>query len=186
MKKFLGLFLIVLYVGCSFAAAQISITQSTKPFAEFDSYLKKEQKGIISGDEKLVTLFNAERKRLGEDFAFEVVKYLGRDLEKHYWVSLYLEDKDFVQGNARLPDFSLRILQAAIDLIENEDVEDKSMSNVAIYATAAILSKKQKQAALAKQYKAKAEALLKKDDTYQGTFPALTEEDRAIYDGIKN
>ena len=179
MKKFLGLFLIVLYASCSLVSAQ-----SNTPFAELDHHVKTEQKGFWGGEESTVTLFNAARKRLGKNFETELMKYLGEDIEKHYWISAYLNYEDYLQGNERLPELSLRIKQKALALIETLPKEDTIGSVVGLNVTAAILSKQLKMDALAKSYKAKAESLAK-DEAYMGTFPALSDEDRAIYDAIK-
>lgn len=180
MKKLLGLFLVMLFVSCSFVSAQ-----SGNAFAELDQHVKTEQKGFFGGEETTVTLFNAVRKSLSKNFETELFKYLGNDVDKHYWISLYLEDKDYLQGNERLPELSLRIKQRALSMAETQEEEDTFLSIIGLNVTAAILSKQLKQDALAKSYKAKAEALLKQNEAYQGTFPALREEERAIYDAIE-
>lgn len=186
MREIPGLLFIILVAGYTFAAAQFAapVQLYNKPFAAFDNYVKTEQKGMLGGDEKLATLFNAERIRLGNDFGTELVKYLGDDLEKHYWIPLYLTEKEYLPGNDPMPEFALRILQHAVNLIENEKAEDKMMNTVGIYVYAAILSKKLKQDAQAKKYKAKSESLSKKDE-FMGTFPALSEEESNIYESIK-
>ena len=180
MKIFLGLFLIALVAGCTLVGAQTS-----SPFAELDRHVKTEQKGFWGGDDSTVTLFNAARKRLGKNFEAELMKYLGEDVEKHYWISAYLDYDDYLQGSERLPQLSLRIKQRGLSLIEKLPEEDTFSSVVGLNVTAAILSKKLKLDAEAKAYKAKAENLIKKE-AYQGTFPALDEADRAIYDAIEN
>jgi hypothetical protein len=181
MKKFLGLFLSVLFASGSLVSAQ-----SNEPFAELDRYVKTEQNGFFSGEESTVTLFNAERIRLGKNFETELLKYLGKDIEKHYWISAYLDYEEFLQGNERLPQLSLRIKQRGLSLIETQKEEDTFSSVIGLNVTAAILSQKLKLPAQAKSYKAKAENLMKKDDAYRGTFPALDDADRAIYDAIEH
>ena len=180
MKKFLGLFLCVLLVGCTFAAAQ-----TAAPFAELDRHVKTEQNGFFSGEETTVNLFNAERKRLGKNFETELLKYLGKDVAKHYWISLFLDMEDFLQGNERLPQLSLRIKQRGLSLLEDQTEEDAFLNAVSLNVTAAILSEQLKMHDLAKSYKAKAEGLMKKDEIYKAGFPALSDEERAVYEAIK-
>jgi hypothetical protein len=179
MKKTIGLFLMVFCVSCVLVCAQ-----TKAPFAELDRHIKTAQNGFWGGDDSIVTLFNAERKRLGKNFEAELMKYLGNDVEKHYWISAFLDYEDYLQGNERLPQLALRIKQRGLTIIENLSEEDAFSNIVGLNVTAAILSKKLKMDAQAKSYKAKAEALLKKDELYRGTFPALDDEDRAIYDAI--
>lgn len=178
MKTLFGLFLITLFLGCTFASAQ-----SSAPFAELDEHIKTERNGYFGGDETTVALFNAERERLGKNFETELFKYLGKDAEKHKWIALYLKDEDYLQGNEPLLQLSLRILQRGLDLIETQK-EDESRSATSLNVYAALLSLKLKMPAQARAHKAKVEELLKKGDDYLGTFPALSDKDRAIYDSI--
>lgn len=178
MRKFLGLFLSFLLLGFSSALAQ-----SDKPFAELDRYAKTGS-GLFNHSDKTVSLFNAERKRLGANFENQLIGYLGGDVDKYYWISLYLSEKDYVQDNKPLPELALRIMQMGLEITQTHS-DDVSVINImGLNVNAAILSKKLKKNDLAKKYKAAAESLLGKDE-YLGTFPALNDKDREIYDSIK-
>src|SRR5688572_11717419 len=113
MSKSLVLFLIVLFASCALVSAQDSA-----PFAELDRHVKTTQNGYFGGEEATVTLFNNERKRLGKNFESALLKYLGEDLDKHYWISLYVEVENYLQGNERLPQLSLRIKQKGLAVAE--------------------------------------------------------------------
>lgn len=95
------LFLVfIFFVSYSFVAAQ-----TTKPFAELDRQVKVQRGGFNGSKQPLAAAFNAERKRLGKQFETELLKYLGDDVEKHYWISTFLEADSYLQGNAPLPHF---------------------------------------------------------------------------------
>ena len=159
--------------------------EEEKPFAEVDRRLSK--KGwFVSQEPELIAAFNRERRRLGNRFEPELLKYLDDgDPDKHYWISFYVADEDFLQGNAPLPLLSLLIKQQGLALLEGNRDEDGLSSVVALNATAAVLSEQLNFHALARFYKAKAEAFaVENNDAYTGGFPAITEAERKIYDRI--
>lgn len=160
--------------------------QAVKPFAEVDRKLSK--KGwFVSQEPALVTAFNRERRRLGNRFEAELLKYLDDgDADKHYWISSYVEDEYYLQGNAPLPQLSLLIKQQGLALLDGKQDEDSLSSVVALSVTTAVLCEQLNFHALARFYKAKAEAFaVENNDVYTGGFPAITEAERKIYDRIK-
>jgi hypothetical protein len=175
-------FLILLTCGVHSLAAG----QHTRPFAEVERHVKAQRSGWDGSKERLVTLFNAERRRLGKRFEAELLRYLDdADVAKHYWISSFLEAQDYLQGNAPLPYLSLLIKQQALSLLENRSDQDSLMSVVSLSVTAAVLSEQLNFRALAKSYKAKAEDLLAKDEDYGAGFPAMSEEERKLYRAIE-
>jgi hypothetical protein len=170
----------------TFGGHSLAAGQSARPFAEVERQVKTQTAGWDGWQPRLVTLFNAERKRLGRRFEAELLKYLeDGNIAKHYWISSFLEAKDYLQGNAPLPYLSLLIKQQALSLLENRSDQDSLMSVVSLSVTAAVLSEQLNFRALAKSYKAKAEDLLAKDEDFGGGFPAMGEEERKLYRAIE-
>src|SRR5436305_14053671 len=73
------------------------------PFAELDRHVRMEQGGWAGDEGRLSGYFNNERKRLGSRFETELMKYIRGDVEKHYWISFFLEDSSYLHGNTPLP-----------------------------------------------------------------------------------
>lgn len=91
--------------------------RSTAPFADLDRQVK-EQAGGWDGDKSVLSpIFDKERRRLADGFVPELLKYLEGDVEKHYWVSSFLEWPGYLHGNKPLPHLSLLIRQQALALL---------------------------------------------------------------------
>jgi|ERR1044072_282388 hypothetical protein len=63
------------------------------PFVIFEKAIKDERGGLAGNKEHLSTVFNAERKRLGDRFESELMKWLGSDVERHYWMCSFSKVK---------------------------------------------------------------------------------------------
>jgi hypothetical protein len=84
MKK-LTIFFII------FAALSISLRAQSQPFEKFTQAVREEKGGFAGNKELLTTIFNQERIRIGADFETELWKYLDDEVEKHYWIGIFLE-----------------------------------------------------------------------------------------------
>ena len=116
MKKFLLICVLIL-------AAAICTAAQAAPFSSIDEFLSRNG-GEFNNREEIVRLFNQERVRLGESFEAELWKYLGDDIEKHYWISAFLDWKEYLHGNKPLPELSFKIRQRGVELIgDTEDLE---------------------------------------------------------------
>ena len=155
------------------------------PFAVMDK-LVKEKPMVWAGDkQRLSTIFDDERKRLGDQFEPELLKWLGNDPEKHYWISAFIECEDYLHGNKRLPQLSLLIKQQGLSLVQGkQDVQSRGYV-VGLSITAAVLSEELGLGPLAVFYKSQAEDLRARDSEMGGYVPALSEEEWKRYDGIK-
>ena len=177
MKKTFWVLMIVLSVSV-FAYAQ------GKPFGVIDDFLAKNG-GDFDNREEIIKLFNQERVRLGNNFTGEVWKYLGSDLEKHYWISSFLVDDYYLGGNKPLSDLSLKIKLRGIELIGNsEELPDlgKKITFLRYLAIADALAGKKVSAA---DYKKQAEQILKKFEDVSGFVGAMSEYDYCIYDNLE-
>jgi TonB family protein len=177
----LSLFVSIICIGTALALAQDS---SSTPFAELDKQLKQQQGGWNGSKQPLATLFNAERMRLGERFEPELLKYLGTDTEKHYWIASFLNSSGYLHGNKPLPHLALLIRQQGLSLLRGKTDQDSQSDIVRLSITAAVLSEQLGLHHSAVAYKSDAERLVAANDELRGSVPAMYEEERKLYDSI--
>jgi len=156
------------------------------PFLIFEKAIKDERGGFAGNKERLSTVFNAERKRLGDRFESELMKWLGTDVERHYWVSFFLESESYLHGSKPLPHLSLLVKQQGLVLVQGKEDEVSQGYAVELSITAAILSHQLGFSALASKYKTQAETLLVRDPGLSVYVPAVTEEKHRQYDAIQS
>src|SRR5215203_1988272 len=102
------LFLICILI----VSAAICAAAQNKPFSSIDNFLAKNG-GDFNNREEIVKLFNEERVALGTD------------VEKHYWISSFLDWKEYLQGNQPLPELSFKIKKRGVKLIGDAQDEVK-------------------------------------------------------------
>jgi TonB family protein len=181
-NKKLALAYILISAVC---AATVATGQQSEnsPFAELDNRLKR-QNGWWRDNQRLAELFNIGRKRLGDRFEPELMKYLGQDPEKHYWISLFLEVPDYLQGQTPLPHLSLLIRQQALAILEGKEDRESLSQTVSLSVIAAVLSEKLGLRELATSHKAKAERLIQNKLELGASFPAMYEEEHKLYKSL--
>ncbi|HEU4432860.1 MAG TPA: energy transducer TonB [Pyrinomonadaceae bacterium] len=167
------------------SAVVIQAQQDDAPFAMMDR-LAKDKPLVWAGDKQsLSKMFDDERKRLGDQFESELLKWIADDPDKHYWVSAFIECEDYLHGNKRLPQLSLLIKQQGLALVYGKkDVQSRGYV-VGLSITAAVLSEELGLGPLADFYKSQAEMLRARDSEMGGYVPALSKEEWDRYDGIK-
>lgn len=181
VKQILYSFSIVLL--CVFG---LHAQQSGAPFASLEKAVKQEQ-GKWDGDKsRLSTVFDAERKRLGDRFESELLTWLGSDPEKHYWISAFLESESYLHGSKPLPHLSLLVKQQGISLVRERADDESRGYLVGLTITAAILSDELGLHALASSYKNEAENLLLRQPELSAFIPAVSPAERRRYDEIKS
>jgi TonB family protein len=156
------------------------------PFSDFEKRVKHEPAGWAGNKERLSTFFDAERRRLGDRFESELLKWLGNDPEKHYWISSFLESDSYLHGNKPLPYLSLLVKQQGLALVRGKDDEESRRYVVGLSITAAILSSELGFPALASTYKNEAEGLLLRQPELETSIPGASEDERRRYDGIES
>lgn len=176
-------FIIPALLLCCFCSA-FAQSGNNVPFSELDKEVKAQQGGWNGSKQPLASLFNKERERLGKDFEVELLKYIGTDIEKHYWISSFLVEPSYLQGNKPLPKLSLLIKNNALTLLRGKEDKESLGYVVSISVTAAVLSESMELHSLAIAYKADAEKLLSKDKDFIAWFPAMDEKERKLYDSI--
>jgi TonB family protein len=178
MKKALaGFILIVVWAPIAFAQREAS------PFFLLDKQVKQQRGWMLSKD-KLSDQFNAERIRLEGEFEAELFKYLGTDVEKHYWISWFLVEPDYLHGNKPLPHVALLIQQQALSLLRGKTDKQSLGNMVQLSVSAAVLSKEMGLGSLAEIYKQDAERLSAKNEDLKAWYPAMSEYKHCLYDSI--
>lgn len=154
------------------------------PFYLLDKQVKDQRGGWAGSKQDLSAVFNAERIRLGDKFEAELLKYLGNDVEKHYWISFFLESLSYLHSNKPLPHLSLLIKQQALSLLRGKTDQESLGDALKLSVTAAVLSEDLGLHALAETYKKDAEKILASDSDFRAWFPGMSEYDRCLYDSI--
>jgi TonB family protein len=177
---------------CSIVAMLIvAITLSAQqpgnlPFSEFEKQLRSEPAGFSGNREGLSKLFDAERRRLGDTFETELLKWLSDDIEKHDWISYFLDSQSYLHGNQRLPHLSLLIREQGLALLRSKDDEKFRRRLVRLSITAATLSSELGFETLARSHKTEAENLLLRHSELTGSRPGMSEEDQERYAAIES
>src|SRR5262245_2025430 len=180
-RVFAPTFLVILAVCAAIAVS--GQRGAPAPFAEMDKHVRS-QGGWAFNTESLAKLFNIERKRLGDQFEQELMKYLGQDLEKHYWISTYLEADYYLKGATPLPQLSLLIKHQSLALLEGKE-DFASLLNVMRFSvSAAVLSERLGFYQLAVSHKMRAERLALKNPDLKTSIPAITEEEHQLYEAL--
>jgi TonB family protein len=170
--------LLLLHVAIAYAQT------TSQPFAAFERAVKEQRGGWAGDQSQLSSVFNSERRQLGDKFEAELLKWLGNDVEKHYWISFYLEDNGYLQGNKRLPHLALLVKEQGLSLAREKTDEESQGYVVGLSVTAATLSAELGLSSLASSYKNEAETLLKSNPDLSAHVPAMYEAERARYDAI--
>ncbi|HET9524533.1 MAG TPA: TonB family protein [Pyrinomonadaceae bacterium] len=156
------------------------------PFAVMDKEVKHAPLRWAGDKESLSKIFDDERKRLGPQFETELLKWLGNDPTKHYWVSAFIECESYLHGNKRLPELSLLIKEQGLLLVRDKKDNESLGYVVGLSVTAAVLSDELGLASLAISHKSEAERLLLRDPLLGGHVPAMSETEWQRYDAIKS
>lgn len=171
----------ILFLIC---CASILCFAQSKPFAEFDKAVNNEKSGFSGNKENLSKVFNQVRIRLGENFETELWKYIGNDVEKIYWLNLFVESNSYLHGNKPLPELAFRIRQKGLNLLNNRTDERSLGRKVTLYRKQAIYYYKTGNLEQALKSKEIAENLLKENDisAYVG---GMTRLDKCVYSNLE-
>ena len=93
MKKLLLITLLFFSLGFAVFAQK-----NNPPFSLLDKRVKEERGGWAGSKEDFSRIFRAERAKLADKFESELLKYIGTDIEKHYWASSFLVAPSYLSG----------------------------------------------------------------------------------------
>lgn len=181
MKARISFLAVCIVLAASTGKAQ---EQSPAPFAKLEQQVRAQQGGW-NGDKSILSpLFEQERRRLGDRFESELLKYIAGDAEKHYWISAFLEEPDYLHGSKPLPNLSLLVMEEGLDLLRDKSDEESLGLSLSLNVLAAVLSQRLGFKSLAISHKTAADRLLAADSDWHAYFPAISDEDLRIYDAV--
>lgn len=158
--------------------------QEVQPFSELISLVAKKNGWTFDRREN-AALFHKEKKRLGDSFIPELLKFLGDDIDRHYNAAMFLSEPYYLGNEKPMYETALLIYHQGIILIQKNPDSMVKQDELPFRVLAAILAQRTGYKALAASHKSVAEALIKSKE-YEGCFPAIDDNDREVYDGIKD
>jgi hypothetical protein len=175
----------IIYICAVICCLSVFSFAQAKPFSEFDKAVR-EQKGGFSGDKSYLSkIFNQERIRLGDDFETQLWKYIGDDIEKHYWLNSFVEWDSYLHGNKPLPELAYRIRLSALNLLEKKNDKKNLGRKVTLNREQAIYYHNNGKRELALKSKNIAETILKEDKEISSYVAGMTALDRCIYSNLE-
>lgn len=174
---------ILLLILCVFLFDTFTFAQS-KPFGAFVDAVNNERGGFSGNKENLSKVFNQERIKLGENFEAELWKYIENDVDKHFWISLFVESNSYLHGNTALPELAFRIRENALKLLENKDDERSLGRKVSLHRSQAIYYHNIKNQDSAIKSKILAEEILK-NNQISAYVSGMTRLDNCIYKNLE-
>lgn len=156
-----------------------------KPFTDFDKAVKEEKGGFSGNKENLSKIFNDERNRLGENFEVEFWKYLGDDIEKHYWLNSFIESDSYLHGNKPLPEMAFKVRQKGLELLAKKNDKKSLGRKVTLNRRQAIYYHNIGKRDLAVKSKITAEDILKESDEISAYVGGFTRLSKCIYSNLE-
>jgi len=146
--------------------------------------VKTEKAGFSGNKENLSKVFNQERIRLGDNFETQLWKYIGDDIEKHYWLNSFVESDSYLHENKPLPELAFRIRQKGLELLDSKDDEKSLGRKVTLNRRQAIYSHNVGKRDSAVNSKTIAENILKKNDEISAYVSGMSRLDKCIYENL--
>jgi len=182
VSKLTGL---VLAAVVGLPVASVGAETPEEAFRSLEAHLNAQGRFWALNNRKVASAFNEDRIRLGDDFETQLMRYLGEDRKKHYWLANYLSSAYYLHGNTPRPHLALLIMQQGIAVCRRSKDIDARASEVSLSVTAALLADELGFSPLARVYKTNAETLMKEKPILVGAKPIMSEENHKRYDGIR-
>jgi hypothetical protein len=163
--------LMILAIGCP-AAAQVPDKAAPSAFAT-----------LIGRCEGTPAVIEGERKRLGARIEAELLAYLGKDVEKHYWIGGCISSC-YQPGDRALQSLALLIEQQALSLLRGTGDEASLDKAVGLHVFAAVQSERLGFHGLAISHKTQAEALVAENPILDGGYPAMSADGWKTYQSL--
>ena len=182
MKRLLSLACLWLAATCP-AFAQEPKPHSADPFQPLLDHIAKQHGFWAQDNEKVAKVFHRCLDSVSKDKEKAVVRFVGDDNERAYWIGGYLTTPSYLNGHTARPYLALAIWADASErlAIKQKPTEDDKSHRVCLNILAATLAKRLGFNTLAVTLKKRAEAA---DSESIGSRPAVSGEDDRIYDSI--
>jgi len=175
----------ILLIGWIICFASIYSFAQNKSFEVFDKAVKEQKGGFSGNKEYLSKIFNDERNRLGDNFETELWKYIGDDIEKHYWLNFFVESDSYLHGNKSLPELAFEIRQKGLELLNKKDDERSLGRKVTFNRRQAIYYHNIGKRDLAIKSKIVTETILKENDEISAYVGGFTRLSKCIYSNLE-
>lgn len=168
----------------AFVLLAVPAFSQERAFAKVENVLTAE-KGFYGDRDLVVHTFNQERARLGDSFETELWNFLGENVEKHYWFSMFLDTKDYLEGNKPLPELAFRVREHGVSLVGETDDEEKLGMKITLLRDMAIYSYRTGKRDSALSYKLQAQEIYNKYPDIGAFVGATFEEEYCIFENLE-
>ncbi len=156
-----------------------------EPFAELIDQVNGQWGGWAGEKQKLCALFAEERSHLGKEFQAELLRFLGTDPVRHYWVGLFLSSEEFLEGQDADPELALLVYQQGIVLCQQRaEEQDMRALQVSLRYCAALLSQQMGLKTQAIAHRRVYEDLCAKESILIGATPIVPQASRELFNSI--
>jgi hypothetical protein len=176
----------IIYICFIICFASIFSLAQAKPFEAFDKAVKEQKSGFSGNKDYLSGIFNDDRNRLGNEFETELWKYIGDDIEKHYWLNSFVESESYLHGNKPLPELAFRLRQKGLALLDKKDDKKSLGRKVTLARKQAIYYHNTGNRDSAIKSKNAAEAIVKENDDISAYVAGQTRLDNCIYSNLES
>ena len=167
------------------SALAVGVGDNTSPpFADLARTAENQWAGWEGDKRPLAELLYREQNRLGGRFELELARFIGSDVQRHYWVAALLSSAEPAAGGKRRPYLALVILEQGVYLSERAPGIQAKADAVRMSIRAAVLSRQLGFQHLAIAHKSRAEALIAKHSELAGASPAMSAQDHKTYSAI--
>ncbi len=176
MKVYVIILLLIFSVNVS--------AQEVQPFSELISLVARKNGWTFDRREN-AALFHKEKKRLGEAFIPELLKFVSDDIDRHYNAAMFLSEPYYLGNEKPMNETALLIYHQGIVLTQKSSDGMAKFDELPFRVLTAILAQRMGYKSLAVYHKTAAEKLIRTKE-YEGCFPAIDDSDSEVYDGIKD
>jgi hypothetical protein len=153
------------------------------PFAPLLKHLQGQDGEWSTDNAEVARVFHRCARAITNDYRGAVLRFLGTNLERHYWISSYLVDKPYLHGTKPDADLALLILCQATKITPRDD--DELVLALGVRVRLAVLAKMNGFDLLAASQKAAATQMVRSNQKLQGgVMPAMDDAETRIYEGI--
>jgi len=174
----------LLLIGFAFTLPLVARSEG-QPFAGLPTEDAPKFTGWGWNNRDKAKYFNAERKRLGESFQRELLKYVGENVQRHYWCAAFLTTYSDIGTTPPMPELALLLLEQGITLCRASLSHSRNKEDlVTLSVSAALLSQQLGLSVQAKHHRARAEHLVEEDPHLAGAWPVQSQANRKIFNSI--